>query len=72
MTNLGRIDAVIEVDRHIYVMEFKLGTVEEALRQIKGKRYFEKYLNSGKAVKLVGVSFDSEKRNLDSYKIETV
>ena len=36
----GRVDLVLQTDRFIYVMEFKLdGTAEEALRQINEKRY---------------------------------
>lgn len=34
-TGEGRVDLVLQTDRFIYVMEFKLnGTAEEALRQI--------------------------------------
>lgn len=34
-TSEGRVDLVLQTDRFIYVMEFKLnGTAEEALRQI--------------------------------------
>lgn len=51
-------------------MEFKLGTADEALNQIKEKKYYEKYLSSPKAIKLVGVGFDIEQRNLGDYKIE--
>ena len=69
-TNLGRIDAVIEEKNTIYIMEFKLGTADEALNQIKEKKYYEKYLSSPKAIKLVGVGFDIEQRNLGDYKIE--
>lgn len=69
-TNLGRIDAVIEEENTIYIMEFKLGTADEALNQIKEKKYYEKYLSSPKAIKLVGVGFDIEQRNRGDYKIE--
>jgi hypothetical protein len=69
-TNQGRIDAVVETEDRIYVMEFKLGTAEEALAQIKEKRYFEKYLSSSKSIKLIGVGFDVRQKNIGDYKIE--
>jgi hypothetical protein len=69
-TNLGRVDAIIETGTHLYVMEFKLGTAEEALIQIKEKRYYERYLPSPKGIKLIGVGFDPERRNLGEYRIE--
>ena len=69
-TNLGRIDAVI-VDKHIYIFEFKLnGSKEEALQQIKEKKYYEKYLGSGKKIFLVGVEFAD--RNISAYLQEEV
>ncbi len=71
-TNLGRIDAVIELGDRIYIMEFKLGTAEEALEQIKEKKYYEKYLIPSKVVKLIGVGFDIKQRNPGDYKIEAL
>jgi hypothetical protein len=69
-TNIGRIDALVETDTHIYVMEFKLGTAEEALNQIKEKKYYEKYLTSSKVIDLIGIGFDIEQKNIGDYKIE--
>ena len=70
-TNLGCIDAVVETGDHIYVLEFKLDTADNALKQIKEKKYYQKYLSSHKKIKLIGVAFDPEQRNLGEYKIET-
>ncbi|MCP5513347.1 MAG: ATP-binding protein [Leptospiraceae bacterium] len=67
-TNKGRIDAVIE-DQSIYLFEFKLnGTKEEALEQIKTKKYYEKYLNQGKSIYLIGAEFRD--KNIGEYIIE--
>ena len=42
-TNKGRIDAVI-IDKNVYIFEFKFnGDKNNALSQIKEKKYFEKY-----------------------------
>lgn len=67
-TNLGRVDAVVE-SNSIYIFEFKLsGTKEEALAQIKNKKYYEKYLDKGKDIYLVGVEFKD--RNIGDFIIE--
>ena len=66
-TNIGRIDAVLETGNKIYVMEFKMGSEQEAIAQIKEKKYYEKYLNSGKEIVLMGIGFDPEKRNISNY-----
>ncbi|MCP4151226.1 MAG: AAA family ATPase [bacterium] len=71
-TNQGRIDAAIETDDFIYVMEFKLGAAKDAMAQIKKKKYYEKYQAATKIIKLVGVGFDAEKRNIGDYLIEEI
>ncbi|MCX8083294.1 MAG: PD-(D/E)XK nuclease domain-containing protein, partial [Calditerrivibrio sp.] len=65
VTNKGRIDLTLIFPDVVYVMEFK---VDEggALEQIKGKRYYEKYLSMGKDVYLVGIEFDSGSRNVNN------
>jgi hypothetical protein len=72
-TNEGRIDAVMETTDTVYVMEFKRDkSAAEALSQIKEKKYYEKFLASGKKITLVGVNFDSQKRTISEYLIEGV
>ncbi len=71
-TNTGRIDAVLETEKKIYIMEFKMGTAQKAMNQIKEKKYYEKYLGRTKEIILVGVGFDSQKRNIGSYELETL
>ena len=70
-TNEGRIDAVMETPDHVYVMEFKRdASASEALSQIKDKKYYEKFLGSGKKITLIGVNFDSNKRTIAEYATE--
>ena len=38
-TNQGRIDAVIFTKKYIFIIEFKMSTVNTALKQIKDKKY---------------------------------
>ncbi len=52
-TDKGRADAVLKTDAAIYVIEFKLGTPEEAMEQIKAKRYYEPYLADSRPVVLL-------------------
>ena len=66
-TNIGRIDAVFETETRVYIMEFKIGSEQDALEQIKEMKYSEKYLSRGKEIVLVGVGFDPEKRNIGGY-----
>ena len=72
-TNEGRIDAVMETPDHVYVMEFKRDkSAAEAMAQIKDKKYYDKFLSSGKKITLVGVNFDSEKRTIAEWVTEFV
>ena len=70
-TNRGRVDAVVETPRGVYVFEFKLdGTAAAALAQIKAKGYAEKWLRCGKKVTLVGAAFDAGMHNLSDRQVE--
>ncbi|WP_129409844.1 ATP-binding protein [Marinitoga lauensis] len=69
MTNLGRSDVVLEFDEKVYIFEAKLDkSAEEAIEQIKEKKYYEKY--RGKEIYLIGININSEKRNIVDYVIE--
>jgi hypothetical protein len=63
-TNRGRIDAVVFTDKFIHVMEFKMGSAEEAIAQIEEKKYYEKYLSDGREIILLGVAFGAEEKNV--------
>lgn len=71
-TNIGRIDAVLETGNKIYIMEFKVGSEQDALTQIKEMKYYEKYLGGGKQVVLLGIGLDPEKRNIGNYLLENL
>jgi len=72
-TNKGRIDAVIETEKYIYIFEFKYNqTAEIAIRQIKEKEYYQKYLLGNKEIVLVGINFNGEKKQIDEFLIEEV
>ena len=70
-TNTGRIDAVIELADHIYLFEFKLDkSAEEALKQIKTHKYYQKYQRRGKAITCIGANFNMKTRTVDDWKKE--
>ncbi len=63
VTNRGRIDFTVFTADRIYIFEFKV-TGEEPLKQIRIMRYFEKYLDTGMEIILVGIKFDEKERNI--------
>ena len=71
VTNDGRIDLSVFIDDKLYIFEFKVDK-KGALEQIKNKEYFQKYLSSGKEIYIVGVEFDSKRRNIIRYEWERV
>ncbi len=72
-TTLGRIDVVIEEKSDVYVIEIKVDqSVDDALGQIKEKRYYEKYINTDKVIHLIGVNFSSDNRQISDWKEEIV
>ena len=69
-TNDGRIDAVVQTPKAIYLFEFKLDNDSTALEQIKKKEYFKKYLLDNRDIYIVGVNFDTVKGNLIGWEEE--
>ena len=70
-TNVGRIDAVITCPKYIYIIEFKFNqSAEVAIAQIRSKKYWEKYLNKGKEIHLLGINFSTEQKNIVQWKDE--
>ncbi len=70
-TNKGRMDAVIETQKYIYIFEFKVDqSADIAINQIKEKEYYQKYLLDEKELILVGVNFDSSEGQVDEWKSE--
>ena len=60
--------STIITEDHVYIIEFKLhGTAEDALNQIEDKLYYQKYLDSGKTIVLIGAEFDQEKRTIGKW-----
>ncbi len=68
-THRGRIDAVVETKERIYVMEFKMGSSEEALKQIEEQGYAQPYQSDVRELVKVGIGFSREARNIADWLI---
>jgi RecB family endonuclease NucS len=72
-TSDGRIDSLVETDSHIYILEYKLNrSAKAALEQVKQKRYYQAYWNTGKPVIGVGVNFSSKTKNIQGWLAEVL
>lgn len=73
-TNKGRIDAVLDTPRYVYLFEFKIDLdAEIALEQILQKDYFQKFSevarDKGKEVLCFGINFSSKERNITDWQM---
>ena len=67
----GRIDLVMEFPDKIYIIEFKCNQSAQAgIKQIRDKNYAVPYKQSGKQLILMGINFDTAKRNISEWKID--
>jgi hypothetical protein len=76
VTQKGRIDLTIKLPNRIVIIEFKVDLKEQALSQIKQKKYYQKYLAQAKAkqqdIYIVGICFASEDKNITEFKWECI
>lgn len=63
----GRMDALIQTDQYIYIIEFKIGNAWEALEQIKKSDYAAAYAGQGKSVVLLAIGFDKTEKNVQDW-----
>ena len=73
-TNKGRIDLTAFMENKIYIIEFKVvdKPSEDPLKQIKEKKYYEKYLSEEKEIYIVGIEFSEEQRNIINFGWERI
>ena len=70
-TSEGRVDLVLQTDKFIYIMEFKLdGTAEEALQQINDKHYAQPFEADCRKLFKIGINFNSKSRNIEKWIVE--
>ena len=67
-TSQGRIDLLLQTDKYVYIMEFKLeGSAEEALKQIEERNYAAPFASDSRKVLKVGINFSAQSRNIDKW-----
>ena len=70
-TSQGRVDLVVQTDRFVYVMEFKLeGIAEEALQQIEDRGYARPFAADSRKVYRIGVNFSNAIRGIERWVVE--
>ena len=69
LSSMGRLDITAGFSGKIYIIELKCGqSPDKAIAQIMEKRYYEKYLNSGRKIYLMGINFDKKERTIKDWK----
>jgi len=71
-TNKGRIDLTIKLPKRIVIIEFKVDIKETALKQIKERKYYEKYMDDSREIFIVGICFSSEDKNITEFEFEKI
>ena len=67
-TSQGRIDLLLQTDKFVYIMEFKLeGSAEEALKQIEERNYAAPFASDPRKVLKIGINFSAQSRNIDKW-----
>jgi len=72
-TNKGQIDLSVLSDDSVYIVEFKVVEDKEegiALKQIKDKRYYEKYMGKYNEIYLIGIEFSKKDKNIVGFEWE--
>lgn len=70
-THQGRADAALVMEEKIIIFEFKLNkTSQNAIDQIKEKKYYQLYQDRKLPIYLVGINFNGEQRMIDDWKVE--
>ena len=62
-----------QTEKYVYIFGFKLNrSSSEALKQIHDKTYYQKFLNSGREIILIGAKFSTKKHNIADWKTEVL
>ena len=69
-TSNGRIDLFLQTKEYIYIIELKINnTADAALQQIEEKGYAKSFVNDPRKLFKIGVSFSTENRRIEDWKI---
>ena len=63
-------DILVETKGFVYILELKIDqSADVALQQIEDKKYAKPFENDGRKIYKIGVSFSSQTRRLNEWKI---
>ena len=69
-TSNGRIDLLLQTKDYIYIVELKIdNTADAALQQIEEKGYDRPFVNDSRKLFKIGVSFSTENRRIEDWKV---
>lgn len=69
-TSNGRIDLTLQTKDYIYIVELKIdNTADAALQQIEEKGYAKPFVNDPRKLFKIGVSFSTQNRRIEKWKI---
>ena len=72
-TTKGRADSIVQTPTHIYFLEFKINSDgATALQQIKTKKYANAYAADSRTKIGIGINFNTQTRELDSWAEEVL
>ncbi|AEF19931.1 MULTISPECIES: ATP-binding protein [unclassified Hydrogenobaculum] len=74
-TNKGQIDLSVFNQDSVYIIEFKVVEDKEkgnALKQIKDKKYYEKYIGKYQKIYLIGIEFSKKDKNIVGFEWEKI
>ena len=72
MTSHGRLDMAVVCPGHAHLYEFKVVDKEpegRALTRMRARGYVDKYRNPGGPVRMIGVEFGREERNIVAFSV---
>ncbi|MBC8185891.1 ATP-binding protein [candidate division KSB1 bacterium] len=73
LTSIGRIDIAAEFPDKVYIIELKCNqTADQAIKQIKEKKYSNKYKALDRDIYLIGINFDTSERAVTDWKLEKI
>lgn len=67
----GRIDLTVFMGETVFLFEFKMkANPQNALQQIRDRKYYEKYIATATDVYLIGIEFDEDAKNISAFEWE--
>ncbi len=73
LSSRGRLDLALIFPDKVYVIEFKCNSsAKDAIKQIKDKKYADKWKNKGIRTILLGINFDTDKREVKEIVFEEI